>query len=79
MGYLWRFKTGEGVLRVYNVTLRQVLRSEAELEVLCERICFRLETIINSLSVEEQLYLIAGIVKAVQTLSAKFGFFGLSL
>jgi hypothetical protein len=51
MGYLWRFKTGEGVLRVYNVTLRQVLRSEAELEVLCERICFRLEAIINSLSV----------------------------
>jgi hypothetical protein len=51
MGYLWRFKAGDGVLRVYNVTLRQVMRNEAELEVLCEKMCFRPQEIINSLSV----------------------------
>jgi hypothetical protein len=39
-------------VHIYNVTLERVVRNDAIIRVMCEKLCFDVEKIINLLTVE---------------------------
>lgn len=56
-------------MHIYNVSVEEIARSEAEVSVLCEMVCVGVEKIVNLMSVEEQLYFICAVARLVKVLS----------